>query len=123
MEVAGDGMVAGVSTRLLSSDLLNVPIETPIAAGKEVIEGFPTAGYTALAELGPNVEVGIWEITKGGAKDVEGDEVFFVLAGHATLVFDDETLDLRPGTLVRLRAGEHTEWRVHEPLRKLYMSI
>ena len=92
-------------------------------AGRETVEGEPVAGFTTLGELGNGAEAGVWEMTVGCVRDVEADEVFVVLSGDATLRFaDGETLDLRPGALVRLHAGDRTEWRVRETLRKLYVS-
>ncbi len=112
-----------MSGRLLAADARTVPLDASVPAGAEIVESEPTAGYAALAEVGEGAEVGVWEMTAGCARDVEQDEVFLVLDGHATLRFDDgEVVDLRPGALVQLRAGERTEWRVHETLRKLYVS-
>lgn len=112
-----------MSRRLLASDARTVPLTTLLPAGEEIVDGDPTARYTTITAFGGDSEVGVWEMTAGCARDVEGDEVFLVLGGHATLRFaDGETIDLRPGALVRLHAGERTEWRVHETLRKLYLS-
>jgi len=112
-----------VSRRLLAADVRHLPPGEVIPAGTEVIDGVPTAALTVLAALRGSIEVGVWQMTAGGVRDVEGDEVFLVLDGHATVRFDDgETVELRPGALVRLCAGEQTEWRVHETLRKLYVS-
>ena len=70
------------------------------------------------------VEVGVWEMTPGTATDVEVDEVFVVLAGSATVSFDDdgEQVELAPGSVVRLRAGERTTWVVRETIRKIYVA-
>ena len=75
---------------------------------------------TALA----GVEVGVWEMTPGTATDVEVDEVFVVLAGAGTVTFDDdgEQVELGPGSVVRLRAGERTTWVVRETIRKIYVA-
>ena len=69
-------------------------------------------------------EVGLWEITPGVVTDVEVDEVFVVLSGAGEVVFTDtgERVDLGPGTMVRLHAGERTEWRVTETIRKVYVA-
>lgn len=85
-----------------------------------VIAGELRAGARDLAVFN-GVTVGLWEITPGIVIDVEVDEVFVVLSGSATLAFDGgETLELRPGTVVQLRAGDRTTWTVHEALRKFY---
>ncbi|WP_307861649.1 cupin domain-containing protein [Nocardioides xinjiangensis] len=65
----------------------------------------------------------MWEMTPGTATDVEVDEVFVVLSGSATLTFGDgEQVVLGPGSVVRLRAGEHTTWAVRETIRKIYVA-
>ena len=41
----------------------------------------------------------------------------------ASVSFDDgESVELGPGSVVRLRAGEHTTWVVRETLRKIYVA-
>lgn len=113
-----------MTSRLLAADVGTIPLELPTPAGREVLEGDPTARYSTVTELGNGVEAGVWEMTAGCVRDVESDEIFVVLSGDATLRFDDgETFDLRPGVLVKLRAGDHTEWRVRDTLRKLYVSL
>lgn len=87
-----------------------------------VLDGAPAAGSRALAAVA-GVEVGVWEMSPGTATDVEVDEVFVVLSGAATVTFEDgEAVDLGPGSVVRLRAGEHTTWVVRETLRKIYVA-
>ena len=87
-----------------------------------VVSGTPAAGSRALAAVA-GVEVGVWEMTPGTATDVEVDEVFVVLSGSATVTFaDGEQVELVPGTVVRLRAGEQTTWVVRETLRKIYVA-
>ncbi|WP_029369097.1 cupin domain-containing protein [Mycobacterium sp. UM_WWY] len=88
-----------------------------------VVAGTPTAGYRDITELS-GLTVGVWEHTPGTSRDVESDEVFVVLTGDATVTFDDGSppVDLRPGSLVRLRAGQRTTWTVRETLRKVYVS-
>ena len=88
-----------------------------------VVDGAPEAGSRALATVA-GVEVGVWEMTPGTATDVEVDEVFVVLSGSGTVSFDDdgERVDLAPGSVVRLRAGERTTWVVHETIRKIYVA-
>lgn len=87
-----------------------------------VVDGAPQAGSRALAAVA-GVEVGVWEMSPGAATDVEVDEVFVVLAGSASVSFEDgESVELGPGSVVRLRAGEHTTWVVYETLRKIYVA-
>lgn len=95
------------TTTLLTSDLLALPVERELA----------------LATL-PGGELGVWEAGPGTETDIEVDEVFVVLAGAATVeVADGPTLELRPGTVVRLHAGDRTTWTVAETLRKLYVAL
>jgi len=87
-----------------------------------VTAGSPTAGSRSLAAVA-GATVGLWEMTQGAATDVEADEVFVVLSGSATVEFDDgEVLELTPGVVVRLRAGDRTLWTVHTTLRKIYLT-
>ena len=57
-------------------------------------------------------------------RDIEADELFVVLSGSARVDFADgsASLDLNPGDVVRLAAGTRTEWTVHQPLRKVYLT-
>ncbi|MUL81437.1 MULTISPECIES: cupin domain-containing protein [unclassified Mycolicibacterium] len=88
-----------------------------------VVEGAPTTGHREVTSLS-DVSIGIWEHTPGVSRDVESDEVFVVLSGDATVAFDDGSpaIDLRPGSLVRLYAGQHTTWTVRETLRKVFVA-
>ena len=106
---------------VLADDALSHRL-APYDAG-EVVDGTPVAGLASLAEVG-GASVGLWELSDGTVRDTEVDEVFAVLAGEATVRFLDSggTVELRPGTVVRLRAGERTEWEVRSTLRKLYVS-
>ena len=108
-----------VPTRVL--DVGTTVPTTPLDPGT-VLDGAPAAGSRALAAVA-GVEVGVWEMTPGTATDVEVDEVFVVLSGSGTVTFDDgEQVVLAPGSVVRLCAGEHTTWVVHETIRKVYVA-
>ncbi|GAA2174411.1 cupin domain-containing protein [Agrococcus versicolor] len=99
-------------------------VEVPVAPlpTADVVRGAPAAGSVALATVG-EAEVGVWRMTVGVARDVEVDEAFVVLAGRATIrLGDDESIDVSAGDLVTLRAGERTEWTVHEDLTKVYVA-
>ena len=89
----------------------------------DVVSGSPASGVVELGSFG-DVELGIWEITPGVVRDVEADEVFVVLSGEGTVRFasDGEVISLRPGSVVRLYAGERTEWEIRSPLRKIYLA-
>lgn len=111
-----------MTERLLAPDVSILPLaHEPLPAG-EVVAGAPTAAARTLGAVG-DVEVGLWEMSAGTARDTEVDEVFIVLAGAGTVAFEDgEVLDLAPGTAVRLRAGERTTWTVTSPLRKVWVA-
>ena len=87
----------------------------------EVVDGDPRTAEVGVTTIG-GAEVGIWEITEGAVRDVEKDEAFVVLSGDATVSFaDGERVDLAPGSLVRLHAGESTVWTIRSTLRKVYV--
>jgi uncharacterized cupin superfamily protein len=110
------------SERLLGSDLLARDLGHRPLPADEVVAGSPTAAVRALAEVS-GVEVGMWEMTEGTARDTETDEIFVVVSGSGEVRFaDGEVIALAPGTAVRLRAGEQTEWTVTEALRKVYIA-
>lgn len=113
-------------TRLLSTDVTTHPLTLEPVAPELVDEGSPRAGATTLGALGGSADgvgVGIWELTEGTSRDVEVDEVFVVLTGAGTLVFDDgERIDLRPGVAVRLAEGDRTTWTITQPLRKIWVA-
>ncbi|MFT4010137.1 MAG: cupin domain-containing protein [Nocardioidaceae bacterium] len=74
----------------------------------------------SYGDLG-GVQYGVWEHLPGTSTDVEADEVFVVLTGRGTVRFESgEVLDLAPGVVARLHAGERTTWEITEPLRKVY---
>lgn len=80
-----------------------------------------TTAHLPVVDGGPTL--GLWEAGPGQDDDVEVDEVFVVLSGAGTVAFDDgDVVELRPGAVVRLRAGEKTTWDVTERLRKLYVA-
>lgn len=98
-------------------------VHEPLPAD-DVVIGRPTTAVHALATL-DEVEVGIWEMTPGTASDVEVDEVFVVLSGHARIEFVEPALpaiEVDPGSVVRLAAGQRTVWTVTETLRKVYIA-
>jgi uncharacterized protein len=131
------------SGRVLAVDVFAEPLGEQIPPGETVVEGDPRAAVSVLGEVGTTAEdstenstaadtqisspagaeVGVWEMTPGAATDVEADEIFVVLSGRATLGFDGgETLELRPGVVVRLLEGDRTTWTVHETIRKVYVT-
>ncbi|MCW2497311.1 cupin domain-containing protein [Jatrophihabitans sp.] len=108
-------------TRLLAAAGLTAALPDELAPGVEVLDGTPTAKALDLHTLA-GVELGLWEMTAGRVVDVEGDEVFVVLAGAGELRVADEVIRLQPGAVVRLYAGDRTEWSVTETVRKFYVA-
>ncbi|MGY1807061.1 cupin domain-containing protein [Blastococcus sp. SYSU D00669] len=108
--------------RLLAADAATEPLGPLPLDPASVLAGEPTTALRPLGALGA-AEVGIWELTAGTVTDVEGDEVFVVVAGRGTVTFaDGSAVALRPGAVVRLHAGDRTTWEVAEPLRKVYLA-
>ncbi len=106
---------ADVAAESLEPDGVSEPLRT---ASRALLE----TGLEQGLEVG--LEVGLWEAGPGVDTDTEVDEVFLVLSGAGTVAFDDDgsTIALRPGVLVRLRAGDRTTWEITERLRKLYLA-
>lgn len=83
---------------------------------------------TAFAELGTiaGADYGLWEMSAGAMRDVEGDEVFLVVSGSGRIEFDEPSrpgIALSAGTLVRLEDGMKTRWFIDDaPLRKLFIA-
>ncbi len=111
-----------MTPRLLSRDVAGEAVTHEALPADEVIEGRPTVGANALGTVA-GAEIGIWEMSVGAARDTEVDEIFVVLSGRGTVLFEDgESIDLSPGTAVLLTAGQRTTWQVHETLRKVYVA-
>ncbi|MGX5653357.1 cupin domain-containing protein [Geodermatophilus nigrescens] len=110
------------TARLLAADVSTgslTPLPLPPAT---VRAGDPAAAQRTLVRLG-DTEVGVWELSEGTVTDVEDDEVFLVIAGAGSVTFSDgSAITLRPGTAVRLVAGDRTVWTVQQRLRKLYLA-
>ena len=108
--------------RVLVGDAVGVRLEHEALPSEDVVEGDPTTATLPLGEIG-GAQVGLWEITAGTARDTEVDEIFVVLDGDGTVRFaDGSTVELGPGVVVRLRAGERTEWEIRSTLRKVYIA-
>lgn len=112
---------AAFAVDVTTAELVPLPLEP-----EQVLEGAPETSALTLEErvhADVTVERGIWQITAGVATDVEVDELFVVVSGRATVQIEGgPTLELAPGTVCTLRAGDRTVWRVHETLRKVYVA-
>jgi uncharacterized cupin superfamily protein len=111
------------AARLVVGDALAVDLAEEIPPGTGVVAGDPVAHTTECGRFG-DVEFGLWQLTPGAVRDIEADELFVVLAGRGSIRFaDGSLLALGPGTLVRLEAGDATEWTIVETLRKVYLTL
>lgn len=100
---------------VVTSDQIRARSAFEVPTGALPAEG---ESYGTLADVG----YGVWEHLPGTSTDVEADEVFVVLAGRGTVRFESgETLELAPGVVARLHAGEQTTWEITEALRKVYV--
>jgi uncharacterized protein len=86
-----------------------------------VLEGSPEVSELVLATSSDGRVVrGVWQITPGVVEDVEADELF-VVSGRATVeVEGGAILELEPGVVGVLHAGDRAVWRIHETLRKVF---
>lgn len=102
---------------------LELPLDMAPVPADQRVDGEPRTGSFAFGTFA-GLEVGVWEMTTGSMRDIEADELFVVLAGSARVDFADGSppLELSAGDVVRLGAGAHTEWTVHQPLRKVYLT-
>lgn len=105
----------------LAAREIEVPLQDVPAAQR--VSGTPRTGAVQIEKFGGTV-VGVWEMTPGVMRDVEVDEILTVLAGAATVEFQDGSrITLEPGTVARLHAGQQTVWTVSETLRKVYVLL
>jgi uncharacterized protein len=109
-------------------DAAALPLDHEPLPPEQVVSGEPTTASATLDDRDGR-EIGVWEMTPGTATDTEIDEVFIVLTGRATVVFDEipdaapaDPIELAPGAVVLLTAGMRTTWIVHETLRKVYVA-
>ena len=97
----------------------------PVALdASQVVAGAPEVSELVLSESADGRVVrGIWQMTPGVVTDTEADELFVVLAGRATVEFEDgAVLHVGPGDVAVLTEGAKTRWTVHETLRKVYQA-
>jgi uncharacterized cupin superfamily protein len=88
----------------------------------QIVDGDPqVSGRVLDTSADGKVERGVWQHTAGVSRDTESDELFVVLTGRATIeVEDGPTLEVGPGDVGLLHAGDRTTWTVHEDPRKIF---
>lgn len=90
-----------------------------------VLSGDPRERSVAVSEHN-RLDVGVWDCSPGSFPFRRDgyDEVFCVLAGHATIHFDNGlSFELRPGAVLLTPAGTTGRWVVHDTVRKAYVII
>lgn len=110
-------------TNSLALHIPDIELEPEPLDPSDVISGDPQVTGKVLWESEDGRQLrGIWQITPGVVTDTEVDEFFVVISGRATVeIADGPTLELGPGDLGVLHAGDRTVWTVHETLRKVYV--
>ena len=130
---AGEGTATSTDLRLEAlhgGESVEVPaldlVHEAVAPEQDGGDG-PTTGSVGLGSLA-GVDFGVWEMSTGNMFDVEAEEIFVVTAGRGTVVIGPfegrpaRSVELSPGTLMRLSAGMKTIWTVTETLRKVYVT-
>jgi uncharacterized cupin superfamily protein len=93
----------------------------PLAPEQIVGEALEVSGLVLDTSPDERIERGIWQHSPGVSRDTESDEIFVVLSGRATIeVENGPTLEVGPGDIGLLHAGDRTTWRVHEALCKVF---
>jgi len=88
---------------------------------QQVVAGTPVTADLTLASGGGEETAGLWSCSPGSFSDVEVRESFLVIAGRATLRYEDGSEhELGPGVVHEFAGGERTLWTVHEKLVKAY---
>jgi uncharacterized cupin superfamily protein len=108
---------------MIAVDVSSVELEADPLRPEQIISGTPEVSGKVLWESPDGKRYrGIWQITPGVAVDIDGDEIFVVVSGRASVELLDtgEVLELSPGTVGILEPGTKTKWTVHETLRKAY---
>ncbi|GAA1960461.1 cupin domain-containing protein [Kitasatospora viridis] len=100
----------------------NAELDPEPLAPARVLAGTPEASGRVLWESPDGRTVrGIRQLTPGVLSDVAADELFVVVSGRATIEIEDgPVLEVGPGDVCVLNAGDRTVWTVHETLRKAY---
>ena len=71
---------------------------------------------------GAGLESGVWVHEVGTSVGDFGDEMFVVLSGRGTVTCQNGgRIDLAPGVVGLLNAGDITRWEITETLRKVWI--
>jgi mannose-6-phosphate isomerase-like protein (cupin superfamily) len=117
-----------------SCALSTVEQKQPIDAGEawEVVDveqvvaqlGEVDVAYKELMRV-PSLSAGVYRLA-AGSRDMQGphddDEVYFVLSGRARVRMDGDVRDVRPGSLLYVRAAtDHTFFEIEEDITLLVL--
>ena len=88
----------------------------------QIVAGEPQTAELTFAASEDGVEsAGFWRCTRGTFTDVEVEESFLVIAGRATVRYEDgREFELVPGSVHRFAGGERTTWVVEETVMKAF---
>lgn len=112
----------GAPTHLANAYTVDVG---PAAPRPTIITGSPAEASMSLWQHDA-LDVGVWTCTPGQFPFTRDgyQEVFCVLAGHATLHIDGgPSFELIPGATTLTPSGTTGRWVVHQTLRKAYITI
>jgi len=93
----------------------------PLVPEQIIAGGAATADLELAASTDRAETAGFWSCTPGTFSDVEVRESFLVIAGRATISYEDgRSFELASGSIHQFAGGERTVWTVHEKLVKAY---
>ena len=90
----------------------------------ELAETADGSAATGVAELlsGAGLESGVWVHEVGTSTGDFGDEMFVVLSGRGVVTCQNGgRIELAPGVVGVLHAGDITSWEITETLRKVWI--
>jgi uncharacterized cupin superfamily protein len=92
-----------------------------LAAATIPDESSPLTALAEIDEVGA-LATGVWTHDVGTSDGDFGAEVFVVLSGRGTVTDQHGgRIDLAPGVIGVLDAGDLTHWEITEPLRKVWI--
>jgi uncharacterized protein len=96
------------------------------ATAVELAEAEGESAATGVADglSGAGLESGVWVHEVGTSTGDFGDEMFVVLSGRGVVTCQNGgRIDLAPGVVGVLHAGDITSWEITETLRKVWIVV